>query len=54
MREDRAVTYLSDSKGTAIHYDAVCACASRVRAGKPIRSDWAATIRADVAERETK
>ncbi len=54
IREDRAATYLNDDVGTAKNYDAVCACVSEVRAGKAIRSDWAAKIREDYASRKAK
>lgn len=54
IREDRSVTYLSDSAGTAQNYEAVCACVSDVRAGRSIRPNWAEKIRKDYASRSTK
>jgi len=45
---DHAVTYRSDSEGTALNYEAVCAAVSTVRAARPLRADWKARIEEDM------
>ncbi len=52
IREDRAVNYKCDSAGTAVNYEAVCACVSDVRAGKGIRKSWAKAIQSDYEARK--
>ncbi len=48
---DRAVTYRSDSEGTALNYEAVCAAVSTVRAARPLSADWKASIEEDMRRR---
>ena len=51
IREDRAVRYESDKRGTALNYKVVSETISHVRCGKPIEADWKAEIEEDYKER---
>ena len=51
---DRSVDYCCDSEGTALNYEAVCACVSDVRAGRGVSAKWSARIREDHAKRGRK
>lgn len=52
IREERAVTHLSDSEGVALNYRTVCEVMSDVRCGAPIAPDWKKKIKADYAKRK--
>jgi len=51
IREDRAVRYACDAKGTALNYKVVGETISRVRCGRPIEADWKAEIEEDYEQR---
>ena len=45
--EDMAVEYLSDKKGTAVSYDAICGAMMACRASGTIPKDWKANVEKD-------
>ena len=49
--EERAVTFLNDSRGQALNYASVSAAVSRVRACAPLGRDWKEDIEADFKSR---
>ncbi|MBQ7541519.1 MAG: VWA domain-containing protein [Clostridia bacterium] len=51
IREERAVDYCCDSKGTALNFRVLADCVSSVRRGKGISEDWCDAICADYEER---
>ena len=51
IREDRAVCYECDAKGTALNYKVVSETIGHVRAGRPLAADWKAEIEEDYAMR---
>ena len=51
IREDRAVRYECDAKGTALNYKVVSETIGHVRAGRPLAADWKAEIEEDYAMR---
>ena len=51
ISRDRAVTYRSDSAGTALNFKTVSKAVGKYRACMEIDSDWAADIEADVKRR---
>ncbi len=51
IREDRAVRYRRDSKGTRLNYEVVGETISRYRLEEEIDADWSAPIAADVKKR---
>lgn len=52
IREDRAVTHLSDREGVALNYRAVNRALSATRCGAAIPRDWDAEIKADFKRRK--
>ena len=52
IREDRAVRYACDPKGTALNYKVVSETIGHVRAGRTIRADWKEEIEADYQSRD--
>lgn len=50
--EDRAVTYVNDSEGAAMNFDAACEAACCMRASAPIGRGWKRKIE-DTTERKT-
>lgn len=51
IREDRAVRYAGDRKGTNLNFRVVSDTIGSVRCNRPISADWSAEIREDVQER---
>ena len=51
IRADRAVTYKSDSEGTALNYEVLSDAVSDIRACRPMSANWGDRIRADVKKR---
>jgi uncharacterized protein YegL len=51
IREDRAVRYEPDRRGTALNYKVVGETISRVRCGRSIEADWKAEIEEDYEQR---
>ena len=51
IREDRAVRYECDARGTALNFGVISKTIGNVRAGKPIEKNWKAEIEADYAKR---
>ena len=51
IREDRAVNYKSDKKGTALNYEVISDAVCCVRACQPIAADWKERIDEDVRKR---
>ena len=54
IEEDRAVTYLSDSKGTRLNYTVLSDAVSSVRRCAPLGSEWKKRIEKDEEERGSK
>lgn len=53
IREDRAANYHSDSEGTSLNYEVLCAAVSEVRGGsKPLSASWKARIDEDFEGRK--
>ena len=52
IREDRAVRYECDAKGTALNFEVVSETIGCVREGKPIPKGWKKRIEEDYAERK--
>ena len=52
ISEDRAVTYHSDSAGTALNYAVVAEAVSDVRANRKLNRNWKARIEADYENRK--
>lgn len=48
---DRAVTYLSDTEGTALNYEVISDAVTQVRACQPLAAGWSARIEADRKKR---
>ncbi|MBR4905989.1 MAG: hypothetical protein IKZ44_03965, partial [Clostridia bacterium] len=51
IREDRAVRYECDAKGTALNFEVVSETIGCVREGKPLAANWKKRIEEDFAER---
>ena len=51
---DRAATYRADPAGTRMNYDAVCAAASSVRAGRPLEKSWKVEIEQYIRKRRQR
>ena len=51
IREDRAVRYECDAKGTALNFEVVSETIGCVREGKPVPKGWKKRIEEDFAER---
>lgn len=51
IREERAVNYHADEKGTAVLYEAVCAQVLNMRKNKKVSSDWSRKINEDYNSR---
>ena len=54
IRQDRAVNYHADSKGTRVLFESVCAQVSNVRKSKAVAADWGRAIEKDYEERKVK
>ena len=54
IREDRAVRYSCDARGTSLNYEVVSRTIGRLRAGRAIEADWSDEIRKDYEERGSK
>lgn len=54
IREDRAVNYHADSKGTAVIYEAMSDAVGCVRACRPMSADWKKKVDADYKKRGGK
>ncbi|MBQ7736227.1 MAG: VWA domain-containing protein [Oscillospiraceae bacterium] len=54
IREDRAVRYCCDSKGTALNYRTVSGVIAAAREGRPIQADWCGAINEDFRRRGKK
>ena len=54
IREDRAVRYCCDSKGTALNYRTVSGVSAAAREGRPIQADWCGAINEDFRRRGKK
>ena len=52
ISEDRAVTYRSDSVGTALNYEVVSEAVSNVRGSRKLTRDWKARIEEDLEHRK--
>lgn len=52
--EDRAVNYISDSKGTQVLYDSVCCAVSSVRSEGDMGVKWKEKIKSDYKSRKHK
>lgn len=52
IREDRAVNYHADSRGTQVLYESVSKVVGRVRANKCIEEDWSISIEEDYNSRK--
>ena len=52
ISEDRAVTYRSDSVGTALNYAVVAEAVSAVRGSRKLTRDWKARIEEDMEKRK--
>ena len=51
IRRDRAVKYVSDTRGTELNYRVVSDTICRMRASEPLSADWKAEIEADERKR---
>ena len=51
IREDNAVRYECDAKGTALNFEAVSMAVECVRKNKPLCRDWKAGIEKDFKKR---
>lgn len=54
IKESNAVDYCSDSKGTGVCYESVCAAVSSVRGSRQLGSEWKKRINEDFEKRGRK
>ncbi|MGI6265073.1 MAG: vWA domain-containing protein [Acutalibacteraceae bacterium] len=52
IKEDRAVNYHADKKGTGVVFEALGKAVSRVRASRPLEAGWCEEIAADYKQRK--
>ena len=52
IREDRAVDYLPDAKGTALNFNTVGRVVQKMACSMPIDDDWSAEIKKDYKARK--
>lgn len=54
IREDRAVNYHADDRGTALVYESVCKAVSNVRACAPVQASWKDKLNRDFKSRKAR